>query len=61
MVCHSLLQQATLVAQGVKNPLAMWETWVRSLGWEDPLKKGMVPSGKGIPLQYSGQENSRTV
>ena len=27
----------TLVAQMVKNPPAMWETWVRSLGWEDPL------------------------
>ena len=23
----------------VKNPPAMWETWVRSLGWEDPLEK----------------------
>ena len=30
----------SLVAQLVKNPLAMWETWVRSLGWEDPLEKG---------------------
>ena len=28
------------MAQLVKNPLAIWETWVRSLGWEDPLKKG---------------------
>ena len=25
----------------VKNPPAMWETWVQSLGWEDPLEKGM--------------------
>ena len=25
----------------VKNPPAMWETWVGSLGWEDPLKEGM--------------------
>ena len=30
----------SLVAQTVKNPLAMQETWVRSLGWEDPLEKG---------------------
>ena len=30
---------ASLVVQLVKNPLAMWETWVWSLGWEDPLKK----------------------
>ena len=31
---------ASLVAQLVKNPPAMWETWVPSLGWEDPLEKG---------------------
>ena len=30
----------TLVAQMVKNPPVMRETWVRSLGWEDPLEKG---------------------
>ena len=32
---------ASLVAQMVKNPPAMQETWVRSLGWEDPLEEGM--------------------
>ena len=31
---------ASLVAQLVKNPPAIWETWVRFLGWEDPLEKG---------------------
>ena len=31
---------ASLVAQLVKNPPAMWETWVWSLRWEDPLEKG---------------------
>ena len=30
---------ASLVTQLVKNPPAMWETWVRSLSWEDPLEK----------------------
>ena len=35
-----LLYWASLIAQLVKNPPAMWETWVKSLGWEDPLKKG---------------------
>ena len=30
------------MAQTVKNPPAMQETWVRSLGWEDPLEKGMA-------------------
>ena len=28
--------------QLVKNPPAMWETWVQTLGWEDPLEKGMA-------------------
>ena len=31
-----------LVDQQVKNLPAMWETWVQSLGWEDPLEKGMA-------------------
>ena len=33
---------ASLVPQMVKNPPAMEETWVRSLGQEDPLEKGMA-------------------
>ena len=32
----------SLVAQLVKNPPAMQETWVQSLGWEDPQEKGPV-------------------
>ena len=36
-----------------KNPSAMQETWVHSLGWEDSPGEG-----KGYPLQYSGLENS---
>ena len=31
---------ASLVAQRVKTLPAIWETWVRFLGWEDPLEKG---------------------
>ena len=38
----------------VKNLLAMRETWVRSLGWEDPLENEMATS-----LQYSCLENPR--
>ena len=33
---------SSLVAQTVKNPPAMQETWIPSLGWEDPLDKGMA-------------------
>ena len=34
--------KASLVAQMIKNLPVMWETWVRSLGWEDPLNKSMA-------------------
>ena len=30
------------MAQVVKNPPAVWETWVRSLGWEDPMEEEMA-------------------
>ena len=33
---------ASLLAYLVKNPPAKWENWVRSLGWENPLEKGMA-------------------
>ena len=33
---------ASLVAQMVKNLTAVWETQVQSLGWKDPLEKGMA-------------------
>ena len=44
---------ASLVAQLVKNPPAIRETWVQSLGWEDPLEKE-----KATHSSYSGLENS---
>ena len=40
--CPLQYSWASLVAQMVKNLPAMWETWVRSLGWEDPLEEGMA-------------------
>ena len=39
-VRHDLMTWASLVAQMVTNQLAIQETWVQSLGWEDPLEKG---------------------
>ena len=36
------IDQASLVAHTGKNPPAVQETWVQSLGWEDPLEKGMA-------------------
>ena len=40
---------ASLVAQLVKNPLVMRETWVRSLSWEDPLEKGTDTHSSILP------------
>ena len=34
--------RVSLVAHTVKNSPAMWETWLQSLGWEDPLEEGMA-------------------
>ena len=45
----------SLMAQLVKNPLEMWETWVRSLGWEDPLEKGeWLPTPIFWPGEFHG-------
>ena len=38
----NLKYMGLLMAQMVKNLPAMWETWVQSLGWENPLEKGMA-------------------
>ena len=39
----------SLVAQMVKNLPAVWETWVRSLGWKDPLEGGIAPHSSILP------------
>ena len=46
---------ASVVAQLVKNPPAVQETWIRSLGWEDPLEKGYATHSSilGLPLWLS--------
>ena len=47
------------MAQLVKNMTAMWETWVRSLGWEDPLEKGKATHSSILAWRIlSGLENS---
>ena len=42
---------ASLVAQMIKNPPAMWETWVQSLGWEDPWRRAWQPT----PVFFPGE------
>ena len=48
---------ASLVAQTVKNPPAMWETWVQSLGWEDPLEKGAATHPVFWPGEFHEQRS----
>jgi len=56
---------ASLVAQLVKNPPAMQETWVRSLGQEDPLEKGKATHSNILawripwPVQSMGLQRVR--
>ena len=47
---------ASLVAQMVKNPPATWETWVRSLGWEDSLEKEMATHSSTLAWRIPGTE-----
>ena len=59
--------RASIVAQMVKNLPAMQETWVRSLGWEDPLEKRKATHSSilvwRIPGTYSpwGHKESDTI
>ena len=46
----------SLVAQLVKSLLAMQETWVQSLGWEDPLKKEMATHSSILAWRISWAE-----
>ena len=65
------LIRASLVAQRIKCLPAMWETWVQSLGWEDPLEKEIATHSSilawRIPwteepggLQYTGSQRVKT-
>ena len=50
---------ASFVIQLAKNPPAMWETWVPSLGWEDPLEKGKATRSSILAwriLQFMGSQ-----
>ena len=45
---------ASLMTQLVKNPPAMWKTWVQSLGREDPLEKGKATHSIFWPGEFNG-------
>ena len=56
--------RASLLAQRVKNPPAVWETWIQSLGWKNPLEKGKATHSSilawKIPRTVHGVTKSRT-
>ena len=54
----SLSSMASLVAQAVNNPPTMQETWVQSLGWEDPLKAGMATHSSILAQRISWTEET---
>jgi hypothetical protein len=61
------IDRASLVVQRLKRLPAMWETWVRSLGREDPLEKEMATHSSILPwteelggLQSTGRKESDT-
>ena len=58
---------ASLVPQTVKNPPAMWETWVSSLVWEDPWRREWLPTPvfwpgecRGLYSQWDLKESDAT-
>ena len=48
--------RASLVAQRLKHLPPMWETWVRSLGWEDPLEKEMATHSSTLAWRIPWKE-----
>ena len=48
---HKVRFRASLVGQVVKNLPAMWKTWVRSLGWEDPWRRERLST----PVFWAGE------
>ena len=49
------------MAQLVNNPPAMWETWVPSLGWEDPLEKGKATHSSMFYMGFPGGSDSKSI
>ena len=51
----------SLVAQMVENLPAMWKTWVRSLGWGDPLEEGMATHSSILAWRIAMDRGACTV
>ena len=57
IVLHFIALWASLVAQMVKNLPEMWETWVRSLGRDDPLERGLATHSSSLAWESHGQRS----
>ena len=57
MFSHPIYNSLHLVTQAIKTLPAMWKTQVQSLGWEDPLEKGMAGHSclEFLPGEFHGQ------
>ena len=53
-----IFQMTSLVAQTVKHLSTMWKTWVRSLGWEDPLEREMATHSSILAWKIPWMEES---
>ena len=56
----STIIRASLVAQLVKNPPAVQESWVRSLGFEDPLEKGKATHSSILAWRIQSIESTKS-
>ena len=56
------VHKSSLVAQQIKNPPAIRETWVQSLGWEEPLEKGKATHSSILDwrIPWGGKESDTT-
>ena len=52
------MSKTSSYAQPVKNPPAMWETWVQSQDWEDPWRRAWQPTPVFLPGESSWTEES---
>ena len=58
IICHSIYVVAPQVAQTVRHLPAMWETWIRSPGWEDPLEKELATHSSTLAWKIPWMEES---
>ena len=55
-----MVTRTSLVAEIVKNLPAIWETWVQSLGWEDPWRREWQPIPVFLPGEFHEQRSLKS-